>query len=197
MATINIWSPPTTEPVTLLEAKVHCRVDLDDDDTVIQALITAARQYCETFTGRALITQGIHYDLPAWPRGRAIHLPRPPLIEVMAFTWWDEEGNPQTVTDYLEDTAPTFGRVILPPGGSWPNEPLYPVHPIRIDYLAGYGNREDVPEYIKSAIKLLVGTWYDNREGVLPAGHVGKELPTGVEALLWQERVFWTEEMNR
>ncbi len=197
---INVHTPPATEPVTLDEAKLHCRVDVDADNNLILALITVARQYCETFTGRAFITQEINYDLPRWPRRRVIHLPRPPLIGVTSVTWWDREGNPQVLTagtDYVVDVAPTFGRVLLPPDESWPNEPLYPVHPIRVDFEAGYGNAAAVPEYLKAAIKLCVGSWYENREAVLPAGHIGKELPLGAQALLWQERVFWTEEYNK
>ena len=198
---INVTTPPTVEPVTLDEVKLHCRVDVNDDDTLLDSLIAVARQYCEVFTGRVFITQTIQYDLQRWPSGKAIHLPRPPLQSVTSVTWWDTEGNDTVLTagtDYLVDTSPTFGTVLLPYSGRWPSEILYPVHPIRIEYLAGYGdNAADVPEYIKAAIKLLVGNWYENREQVLPAGHVGKELPMGAQSLLWQERTFWTEEMNR
>ena len=196
--TINVTAHPAEEPVTLAEAKLHCRVDVDADDNLISSLITVARQYCETFTGRAFVTQTIQYDLPSWPSRRAIFLPRPPVQSVSSVTWWDTEGNDTTLTagtDYLVDTAPQPALVLLPNGEQWPTERLYPVHPIRVEYIAGYGDASTVPEYLKSAIKLCVGNWYENREEVLPAGH--KELPLGVKALLWQERVFWTEEFNR
>ena len=39
------------EPVTLTEAKDFCKVDIDTDDSLISALITAARQDCEAHTG--------------------------------------------------------------------------------------------------------------------------------------------------
>ena len=274
---IRVVTPPAVEPVTLNEAKLHCRIDVTDDDALVTSLITVARQYCETFTGRAFVTQTIQYDLPRWPRRKAIYLPRPPLQSVTSVTWWDTDGNDTVLiagTDYLVDAAPEPGTVLLPDGVLWPSEPLYAVHPVRIEYVAGYPQvapvdhvgeavgtgdgtettftlentpivsgsetiyvdgapvlaadytldlttgelvfatapgafaitadyteaadlRANVPEYIKAAIKLLVGNWYENREQVLPAGHVGKELPLGVQALLWQERVFWTEEFNR
>ena len=277
MATINVVAPPAVEPVTLAEAKLHCRVDVDADDALIESLITVARQHCETFTGRAFVTQTIQYDLQRWPRRRAIYLPRPPLQSITSVTWWDEEGNDTVLTagtDYLVDTAPEPGTVLLPYSRYWPTEPLYPVHPIRVEYVAGYPQvdpidhtgeavgtgdgtettftlentpivsgsetiyvdgvavpaadytldlttgelvfaaapgafaitadytkaadlRANVPEYLKAAIKLCVGNWYENREEVLPAGHIGKELPLGAQALLWQERVFWAEELNR
>lgn len=190
---------PGVEPVTLEEAKLHLRVDTHADDALITSLIKVAREYCETFTGRAFITREIMYSLKYWPSGRYIHLPRPPVVEVDAFSWIDVEGNSNPLTEDVDYHADSDSATIaLPQGKPWPSGGLYPINPVRIEYRAGYGTTAaNVPEYIKAAIKLCIGNWYEHREAVLPAGHVGKELPLGVQALLWQERVFWTEDMNR
>ena len=48
---------PTTEPVTLAEAQLHLRLDLfgsppsHPDDTLVETLITAARENAEQYTG--------------------------------------------------------------------------------------------------------------------------------------------------
>ena len=56
MALIRITAP-ATEPIDLATAKLHCRVDGTDEDTLIAALIVAAREQAEHETGRALVTQ--------------------------------------------------------------------------------------------------------------------------------------------
>lgn len=58
---------PALEPLTLAEAKAHLRVDFVEDDTLISALIVAARQRAEVITRRALITQSWQLVLDAFP----------------------------------------------------------------------------------------------------------------------------------
>ncbi len=205
MATLRVVTPPPVEPVTLDEAKLHCRIDVTADDDLIEALIQTARQYCEGYQGRAYVEQTLEYTLSRWPRRRVIYLPRPPVAEILSVDYLDENGVAQPFTDWIADTRGEPARVVLEDGESWPTETLYPVNPVRIEYIAGYeadpgppiDYRANIPNMVKSAIKLCVGNWYENREAVLPAGHIGKELPMGAQALLWMDRFFWTEDYNR
>lgn len=64
---IQIVTAPMEEPVRLTEAKAHLRVDISDDDLLIEALITAARQHAETITRRALVTQQWKMALDQFP----------------------------------------------------------------------------------------------------------------------------------
>jgi uncharacterized phiE125 gp8 family phage protein len=53
-----------------------------------------------------------------------------------------------------------------------------------VTYVAGYGATSDtVPDAIRHAILLLVGFWFENREGVV-VGTIAKELPFAVKSLL-------------
>ena len=52
---------PAAEPIGLAEAKAHLRIDADDEDTLLTALIVAARLFVERTLGLALITQGWSY----------------------------------------------------------------------------------------------------------------------------------------
>ena len=51
---LKVVTAPTVEPVTLAEAKLHQRVDLDADDALISMWISAIREHAEHLTERAL-----------------------------------------------------------------------------------------------------------------------------------------------
>lgn len=68
-------TPPTEEPIDLASALAHLRVDVPDDDDLIESMITAARQHVEDITRRALLTQTWEYFLPGWPACNHIKLP--------------------------------------------------------------------------------------------------------------------------
>ena len=60
-----VFTPPTQEPITLPDFKDYANIDFSSKDAMISRLITRARRYAETVTGRALVTQriqqAIHY----------------------------------------------------------------------------------------------------------------------------------------
>lgn len=63
---------PTSEPVTLAEARRHLRLfdDITDDDADIETLITAGREWAEDLTGRTLIEETWRLTVgAAWPLG--------------------------------------------------------------------------------------------------------------------------------
>jgi uncharacterized phiE125 gp8 family phage protein len=64
---LKLTTPAAVEPVSLVEAKAHLRVDFSDDDIYILALIKAARGYCEGFSRRAFFTQSWLLALDHFP----------------------------------------------------------------------------------------------------------------------------------
>lgn len=191
------YTAPTTEPVTLSEAKLHLRVDTDLDDTLITGLITAARISAETFSRRSLITQVWDLYMDRFPGCDTITLPRPPLVSTIespvTITYKLMDGTEQTYpsANYVVDTASEPGRLKLVLAAYWPGDVLYPLSAVRIRYTAGYGLAAAVPQIYKQAMLLYIGHWYENREQILTNGAAPQELPMGAEALLWQDRITY------
>jgi uncharacterized phiE125 gp8 family phage protein len=206
VASLSLITAPVLEPISVQEAKEHCRVDLTDEDALIDGYVQAARQHVETITGRALITQQWAMGLDWWPNasgryGRAgewgwchwIDMPKPPLINTVplpvAITYVDTAGAPQTLatTQYRIDapSGPTAGRGRIEPayGVTWPS--LHGVlNNATVTFWAGYGVSGDtVPRPIRQAMLLLVGHWYRNRESI-NIGNIVNELPQAVKSLL-------------
>ena len=146
---------PTTEPVTLAETKAHLGVTIPDDDARIQALIKAAREWVESTTGQALISQTWVVKLGAFPAGDILKLPKPPIQSITSVAYLDSDGDSQTFTDYTLDSIGE--RIFLNYGEDWPTTQGIE-NAITITYIAGYS---DVPESIKQAIKLQVEMHYD------------------------------------
>lgn len=187
-------SGPSVEPLTLLEVKNHLRLDASDntEDDLLNALITAARQDCEKFQGRAYITQTWELWLDAFPGQDFIKLNKSPVQSVSSIKYYDTDDTEATFSsdDYFVDTKSEPGRVVLNYSESWPSTTLRPANGVCVTFVAGYGDAaSDVPQYIKNAMLLLIGHLYENREAVI-TGMTAAQMPFGVEALLWKERVF-------
>jgi uncharacterized phiE125 gp8 family phage protein len=193
---IKILARGTAEPVTLAEAKLHLRVDLSDDDALITAMISAAREMVERYTSRTLIYTAYRLTMDNWPYD--IELPRSPAIEAAAnlvtgiayitprIRYYDGDGNQQTMTyaagdfEVLLDNNPPL--LVLPPSGIWPV--TYPLQrgAIEIDWIAGYGAASTgIPQLLRLAIMMLVAHWYEHREAV---GSFGSEVPLAVDSVL-------------
>lgn len=177
-----------TEPVTRTEAKVHLRVDSTADDTLIDGLITAAREFAEHYTNRALAEQTLEMALDCFPDDEddTIKLSRPPVTSITSIKYTDTAGTEQTIanTAYAlsaygdsRTVAPTFGNY-------WPSTQDIP-DAVRIRYVCGV----TAPKAAKSAILLLIGHLYENRETV-NIGNIASELPLSTRSLLDTVKVY-------
>lgn len=63
-----ILTQPIEEPVTLVEARAHLRVEIADDDAMITRMISDARVQAETICRRALCTQTVKMVLDQFPQ---------------------------------------------------------------------------------------------------------------------------------
>lgn len=180
---------PTAFPVDLQEAKRHLNIQHNNHNTYINQLIDTAIAYCEMVTWRKFMEQTIDYYLSAFPDEDYILLPFGELSSVTSIIYTESDDS-STVMSNTEYSVDTMGdKIMLDYGESWPSATLAELNPIKITYVCGWTNREDVPAPIKQAISLCVGHWYANREPMLiGVGVSATALPLAVDALLMPYR---------
>ncbi len=183
LAPILITAPAET-PVSLDEAKAHLRVDFDDDDTLIKALIQAATQHLDGWTGvlgRALVTQTWRQEFQTLSLC-GLRLPLGPVASLESVTYIDAAGTTQALAaDQYSLLTDCLGPIVIPlAGASWPATARRP-NAVAITYIAGTAVA-DVPAPIKWAILLIIGNLYANREAI--ADKALAALPMAVDALL-------------
>ena len=185
---LTTLTEPVNEPVSLLEAKAYLRVDNTDEDTLIGTLITAARQWVESYLDRALILRQLVLRLDTFPV--EIELPQPPLstfgtTTAVSVTYTLETGTTATLSssEYRIDRTSTPGVLRQNYSGSWPGH-LNDYNSIAVTYWAGYGSDEgDIPPAIKNAILLMVGHLFETRSAVV-TGTISKPIEYALESLL-------------
>ncbi|TIV48090.1 MAG: hypothetical protein E5V96_00320 [Mesorhizobium sp.] len=181
LAPIRIEDPEDT-PVSLDDVKLHCRVDFDDDDLLLEAFLDAATAHMEKVLDIALVTQTWRQDFDSFKclrlvKGRA-------QSEGLIVEYWDTGNVEQTLPGptyrMLVDSVGAY--VAIAPGETWPQIYCRP-DAVSVSYVAGSAP-EDVPAALKAAILLHVAHLYQNREAVT-VDAVSNFLPLGYEALIW------------
>jgi len=189
---LNRTTDATLDPVTLNEAKRHVNVEFNRDDNLITALITAAREHAEEYTGRAFNTQTWTLELDAWPADGVIRLARSPTISVSTVKYYNSAGVQTTLvsgTDYQEALTSEPARITIEPGMTWPTVETGRLNAVEVIYVAGYGAlASDVPQAIRQAMLLAIAAWYEHREELTDLAL--RRLPFGARALLWQKRLL-------
>lgn len=213
MGTLSVKTQPTLEPVTLAEAKAHLRVDYTDEDALIQGLVRASRRYLEWTYNRAMITQSLVLTMDSfdprlwtsesfygispitWALGIGVSWSmielRPPVQSITSVKYLDPTGAQQTFTDYAFDAGSeeATGRIFPKLNKIWPVVGLTPAS-VTIEWVAGFAGPEAVPDDWKSALKLLLGALFENREEeLMDVRAAATSLKTGLEALMGNYRM--------
>lgn len=209
---LRIAVPARGEQISVAEAALHCRIDAYgspaeyEEQAWLESAIVAAREYCEGWTGLALVPQtfelavnGFPYvcDLATyWAQGYepGIGLQVAPIIAVQTVVYTDTDGATQTTygADWLLDEFSAPGVLHVAYGGTWPTARAIP-NAVRITFDAGYALPGDspsepaLPYSIRQAMLLVIGHMYEHRESVTEkALH---ELEMGALPLLERYRI--------
>lgn len=177
---------PAVTPVSVAEARDHCRVDTNDEDVLISALVDTAVSHLDGHSGvlgRAMVTQTWRQDYPRFVN--RMRLPLGDLITVSSVTYYDADNAVQTLsTDIYTAFSDSVGPYLdLKPDQSWPST-YTREDAVRVTWTAGYGPAAtDVPAAIRQAMLLMIGHWFENREASVVGVSV-TDLPMAVNALL-------------
>ena len=219
---VKVVVPASGEQITLAEAKLHLRIDDDGssppghpDDAMILALITAAREWCEGYSGLSLAPQTLalgsgafghsslwmpcscyrySVDGSAQPYNAYVELPLGPVSSIVEVSYLDGAGLSQVMSaaDYVLDDFSRPARLYAAFGTTWPTTQGGP-NSAQVTYRAGYDllgdspNPNPIPLSIVQAMKLVLGHLYENRENTTDAKL--ELLPLGAMALLDHYRV--------
>lgn len=190
MWSLSLITAPAAEPLDIeTEVFPHLRLEpeLTPQETILAVQVQAARERCEAFTSRQLITATWELWLDSWWEScpwtdwgrRRIMLPLAPLQQqagspatagVLFVTYVDAGNVVQTLatTQYQVDApqGPRCGRGSIFPafGVVWPGVRTQP-GAVKIRFTAGYGTSPDrVPAALRQGMLLTVGELDSVRE---------------------------------
>ena len=138
------WIEPSggfTEPVTLEEVKLFCKIDFNDDDVLIETLITAAREMCEDYSNIGFVNREITAVINNGNGGFYLSL-GPVTSDVTGSDEYDNEVE-------VKISGSKFKQIITPT-----------LHRMTVEYTAGY---EVLPAQLKTALLNAIFYLYDNR----------------------------------
>lgn len=193
---LTLVTAAASEPIELSDVKSHLRIDHSDDDAMLAAYITTAISLIDGPSGRlkrALMPQTWKQSQPCPNGAGVIWLELPPIGTVTSIEFINSADDVLTaaeLTDFDVIEQNEGFKIIRPKlGKSWPT--FNPSRPdaLQVTFTTGYADAASVPEPIKSAIRLLVGHFYANREAT--TDYRLREIPIGVDALLEQFRTKW------
>lgn len=155
-----LLTAPTSEPVSVSDAKDAVRLSGAHWDTMVAAAIATARAVAEHETGRRLMAQTWRHELDDWPASTDLLPELAPTTVAVAY--WDGSTWVTLATNAYVwvPTGPGRGSIALAPvlGGSWPALGSVALGPrVRVDVTSGAASAAAVPPDACSFIKALVG----------------------------------------
>jgi uncharacterized phiE125 gp8 family phage protein len=145
---------PETEPLSLTDAKLFLRIDHDNEDSLIEKLIVAAREAAENYLRRSLIDQSWQLEIKGVPC--AVELPRGPVQSITSVVARADNGVETTLDSSCYSLNMLRGTVTL--------RNLPSVSALVITYTAGFGAAGDVPHAIRQGMLMHIASLYDARE---------------------------------
>lgn len=188
-------------PVTIQEAREHCRAPLGgSDDVLVERALKAAVSFFQNRTNRIILLTTAEYRLDDWPCDWDLKIPYAPVREVLDIKYVDEQGAEQTLSEDDWSWEGYAGEALV----SWSQLATIPaLHPtqrglVRVVFQAGYdvpgdsGSGTDptftFPEDLKIGILMLTSHWYENR--AMTSAEQQNPVPHSVDTLINRFKIF-------
>lgn len=185
--TLVLSQSPLSEPVTLDEAKAHLRIDHEGEDDLLNSLITTAREYLESQTQLALMTQSWRLCLDNWPTDPCLILHKTPVQSIDQIEQFDANGDAQIIStsEKLLDGNAHPARLYT----NQQSAPEQAINGIEITFTAGFQSASEVPDMLKRALLIHIAQMYEFR-GVVAPNMQPAAVPLGYTALIspWVRR---------
>lgn len=191
-----VKTAPSSEPITLAEAKTHLRITHGLEDDYINLLIKVAREKFEKDTERVCVQTTYELYLDSLTYNDQFNcdvvLFKCPIISVDEVAVLADDTTstytPISSDTYKSDVKGEPGRILFSTFPDYGDQ----MNAIRITFKAGYAplvesvtDLTKVPEQAKQAMKLLIGHFYENRQNVVTGTQVN-EVPMTYQYLMEQ-----------
>ena len=153
----------------IFDATIMKNAHTSSSDTKLNNYITVARQYAEMYLGKSLITQTWKQFFQCFPRCNFIELAYPPLQSVTHVKYKDFQNEQYTLgtddsVDTEVDTDQSPGRIVLQYNETWPTVSLWPINPVEVQFICGYGStRTSIPECVRQAMLFDIQAMYEGQ----------------------------------
>lgn len=165
MSTFTVSTPRSFDPVTLEEAKAFARVDTSADDGLITQLITASTDFALTYTNRIFLDTTYTYATDSF-YGSCLIFPKGDIDTVVSISYYDESDVLNLIASsvYSTDFNTVYTTVYLAENEEWPTDlNRFRPFPVVAVVSGGVALAADVPEQVKTFIKMMVTDMYEHR----------------------------------
>ena len=164
MTIIDLGLGGADEPASVAEAKAWARIDRDDEDGLIAALIRAARETIEAMAGLVLVQRSFRLALDPVSADGWMEIARRPLGAITGVTAYASGGVPVMFDagEAIIERALGVEAIRVSPGVR-----AAAVNGVEVEFEAGFAAGA-VPENLRTALLVIVAASYEMRAAVDP-----------------------------
>jgi len=171
LPTMEIVTPPPAGAslFTLEEVQEHVRSDSDDEDALLKRITRASTTYVEKYCGLSLLPRKIKLSMTRFPASGEVKMPVRPVQNIESISYISPASNERATVDpadYRLINSRLFAEVVPHYSKTWPAT-RHDKLGIEVVANVGFNNPLAIPEEyedLRSAILLMVGDLYENRE---------------------------------